>query len=168
MSKRIKQVFLLIACLLIGLFVLGEVTAAMTITAVDGAQIRTTGNQGLRFVASVDELPSDFTHGFYVSIGENTKDEMISAIEGEQEVVNGNKLIKKIDDTTDTTFSLVIYNIPASAYTQDITAIAFVHTTEGYTFPDVTATGADFADEAALIAGLPAGATFGCSISVAE
>ncbi|MFA6843361.1 MAG: hypothetical protein WCR33_03070, partial [Bacilli bacterium] len=33
---------------------------------------------------------------------------------------------------------------------------------------DVTATGADFADEAALIAGLPAGATFGCSISVAE
>ncbi|MDD4211926.1 MAG: InlB B-repeat-containing protein [Bacilli bacterium] len=144
MSKIVlKATFLLVS--IVALFCVGTrifVNAAQTINMTNGAQIRTTGErQGLRFTTTVGEAFAEGSeHGYYLAKGEHDIADMIDAIEASASTIDGNKLVKKVFEDSDLTFSLVIYNIPQSAYKQDITALAYIKEGEVFTFPEIAVT----------------------------
>lgn len=112
------------------------------IAMTEGAAIRTTGTyQGIKFQATVTSLPEDSTHGFYVVIGEYTVSDMTTAIASDATTIGGNKLVKKEIVGTNNTFNLVIYDIPETSYTQDITVVAYVKLSDGtYEFTSAAVT----------------------------
>lgn len=94
---------------------------------IDGASIRTTGErQGLKFSATLDTLEGSVEHGFLLAMGTHSANEFISAFNSNSTTINGNKLIQKVITGRETTFHVVVYNIPKEKYSQDISVIAYV------------------------------------------
>ena len=93
----------------------------------EGASIRTTGErQGLKFTANVETLTDVLEHGFYIALGEHTTNDMVTAINASEELISGNKLVKKEITGSGLAFHAVVYNITEEYYNQDISAIAYV------------------------------------------
>lgn len=93
----------------------------------DGASVRTTGErQGLKFSATIDTLKESVEHGFLLAVGTHSASEFIAAFKSNSTTVNGNNLIKKVITGSNTTFHVVVYNIPKEKYNQDISVIAYV------------------------------------------
>ncbi len=99
------------------------------VSMIEGASIRTIGNQGIKFSATVDTaFPAESKHGFYLAVGEHSKEEFVEAIRTGKTTVGREsaKIIKKEVSGKSNTFHAVIYGIPEASYTQDITAIAYI------------------------------------------
>lgn len=129
MKGRILKLFVFFGLVFAFVFISVNVFAS-TVTMQDGAQIRTTGNQGLKFSASVDSLDGTLEHGFYVAIGKHTVEEISEAIKSETKEIDGNVLKKVEVEGDNTSFRVVIYNIGEAYFEQSITAIAYVVTEE--------------------------------------
>lgn len=129
MKGRILKLFVFFGLVFAFVFISVNVFAS-TITMQDGAQIRTTGNQGLKFSASVDSLDGTLEHGFYVAIGKHTVEEISEAIKSEAKEIDGNVLKKVEVEGDNTSFRVVIYNIGEAYFEQSITAVAYVVTEE--------------------------------------
>ena len=124
-----KKFVLFIFSLIIGLsmFCLCIHANGISIEMIDGASIRTGGTyQGLKFQASANSnFNVSIEHGFYITTGVHSYDEMISAINSKSSYVGSNKLIKKSTTGTDKDFAVTIYDIPKEEYGNTITAIAY-------------------------------------------
>ncbi len=136
-----KKGFLFIIALVFAFFAFCGFYAkadAITLTMVNGAQVRTTGDyQGLRFEASVDTLEGASEHGFYIALGEHSLSDMRTAIEADSATVGTNKLVKKQALGEETTFAVTIYDITEEYYTAGITAVAYVKVGDDYTIDKV-------------------------------
>ena len=101
----------------------GETSVALT----DGVQIRTDGNNGLRWEAKVENAAEGQVYGFLFAQGELTVDQMKANPEGavKQEVEE----LKE-----DGTYHATMINFPKSAAVQDITVIAYVKVGEEYKY----------------------------------
>lgn len=133
-----KIITLFVLCLsFIGLLFIGlNVKADATFNMENGASIRTTGNAGLKFKATISELPTDSTHGFILVKGNHTKSEITAAVNSSATKVGDDTIVIKEVVGTDTTFSVVIYNIGAEYYGQEISVLAYTHTESGYSYAD--------------------------------
>ncbi|MBQ6817687.1 MAG: Ig-like domain-containing protein [Bacilli bacterium] len=125
MKSKIFKLFTFVVVIL-GLVLIGVHASAATPSMEEGAQIRTTGNQGLMFTATVDSIDGTTEHGFYLAIGEHTVSEMNTAIQADEATINGNILLKKQVEGENTTFKVVVINIPEAYYGQEITAVSYV------------------------------------------
>ena len=139
MKKIVLGLFILLSSFV--LIFTGVNTKAVSIPAmIDGAQIRTTGNQGLKFSATIDSLEGVTEHGFFVALGEHTKNAIETAVESSATSVGGKKLKKIVVSGSELTFHGVVYNIPAKSYEQDITALAYAYDGSSYTFASASVT----------------------------
>ena len=109
-----------------------KVKATGTITTIDGASIRMTDPQGLRFIG---EVSGEFTgtkveYGFLLSRGNFSKEEMLTLASA------GKAKFYGVGDELDENnrFYLAIINIPASSYEQKITVLACVKVDEEFTY----------------------------------
>ena len=116
------------------------VATSSAVSIVDGAEIRTTGNQGLRFIASVDTLVGTDEHGFYLAIGSHSLEDFNSAVSEGSETIGESKLLQVPVEDEDTTFKAVVINIPEEYYTQEISAVAYVRAGEKITLSDAAVT----------------------------
>ena len=102
------------------------------ITIENGASMRTTGeHQGLRFSATIGEMPENSERGFFLVKGNHTKDELVNAINHLDSSINGDKIVKKPIEGTDLDISVVIYNIGEANYNTNITAMAYIKLSSG-------------------------------------
>lgn len=135
MKKKIFIIFSLFIAFFFFSFV--KLRASGTITMTDGAQIRTTEPAGLRFEATIGGAFEGFTieYGFALSRGEFTKTQM------ESKLASG-KAIKVPcgDPDGEGKIFVTITNIPESAYSSDITAIAYVNVDGEDYFADIAVT----------------------------
>lgn len=122
--------FLIVITMFLFVFVSSTVIGLSNVTNDSGASIRTTGNQGLKFSATVDNLNDSIEHGFYVVIGEHTIDDLKTSIEDGSLTVDGKKILKAVVNGTNNTFSVVVYNIPSTAYQTKITVLSYVQYTD--------------------------------------
>ena len=104
----------------------------------EGASIRTTGTQGLKFSATFDEtlLGEGIEIGFYVCYGETNVAELQSFIIAEEAIIINGKAPKIVNsyDTTSLTISVVLTGIPVSGYNQSLTVIGYAKVDETYIF----------------------------------
>ena len=138
-----KKILLVLLCIFFITFYSLTIKADVdcTVTIEEGASIRTTGNQGIRFKASASALPAGSKHGFFLVIGEESKDDLVTAINSSQEKINNHKIVKKEIEGNSLEFSVVIYNIDSAHYEQDITALAYVELSNGtYVFSNSSVT----------------------------
>ena len=111
------------------------------VTIEDGASIRTTGNQGIRFKASASVLPAESKHGFFLVLGEESKDDLVTAINGGLNRINDHKILKKEVTGSDLEFAVIVYNIGSEHYEQNITALGYVELSNGtYVFSNKSVT----------------------------
>lgn len=91
---------------------------------VQGAQIRTTGNAGIRFVAKEEyEGTNETAYGIILAYGEAEANEQF-VIDG---TVNGKAVLKgEVTNTKEGVYTVTLYNVPEEAYTQVVTARAYV------------------------------------------
>ena len=125
LSMKVRNLFILLLTLFL---ILGSSTvfALANVNKNNSASIRTTGKQGLKFRATVDDLTDSIEHGFYIAIGNHSIDEMIESIENETLVIDSNKVVRAVVDGDKKTFSVVIYNIQQKNYQTEITALSYV------------------------------------------
>lgn len=139
-TKILSLIFIFIFIYMLGL---NRIYASSTsgVAMVDGASIRTSGNQGIKFSAKVDVLPTNSTHGFYIAKGEHSYSDMTTAINDCEELVGEDKLVNAEVIGSDLNFSVVIYNIDSEYYESDITAISYVKLENGtYEFSSAVVT----------------------------
>ena len=125
-TRRFLGLFLF---LLVSLFAFGfnaRVKAVETSAAVivEGAQVRTTGNAGLRFVA-VENVPAQekTAFGIVLAFGEAEVSENF-VIGG---TVNGKEVVSaEVSETNEGKFMVTLYDIPESMYKQKVSARAYV------------------------------------------
>ncbi|MBN3490432.1 InlB B-repeat-containing protein [Acholeplasma equirhinis] len=120
MKKVWGLIFLLMAAVTASLSL---AYAAGPVTSVDGASIRTTGVQGLRFYANVEDLES--VHGFYLLYGDADVADLEAAL---PEMLHNGKTVFKAPvegADQDGQFSVVLTGIPDRGYMQKITAIPY-------------------------------------------
>lgn len=136
MRKYIKYLFIFVTLFVLICINIPNVNADSTsgIASQEGASIRTSGNAGIRFTASVESLPEGSTHGFYLALGTHTFDEMSSAIESKESLVGENKLVNKVVEGEDTRFSIVIYGLSKEDYASNITVIPYVLLSDNATY----------------------------------
>lgn len=140
-----KKGFLFIIALVFAFFAFcgfyAKADAEITITMEAGASIRLIGDQGLRFAATASEDFDGATeHGFYLAIGNHTKEEMIAAIAGGSGLIDGKKLVKKDTTGTDKSFAVTIIEMPESYYGTEITAIAYYVKDTANVYSDIAST----------------------------
>src|SRR5690554_6534886 len=98
-------------------------------TMIDGASIRTSGEQGVRFYANL-ENEAVTSQGFYLVYGEtsvvNLQTAISNAVEGNV-MLNGKKVFKVEVENREPNgdFSVVLTGIPEVGYLDKITAIAY-------------------------------------------
>lgn len=135
MKKFILFVFTLVIGFVVfcGLYVKAD---PASLTMIDGAQIRTSGEfQGLRFAAEASSLEGVDEHGFYLAAGEHSLSDMRSAIETNSATVGTNKLVKRSATGEDLEFAVTVYGMDeVSEYAQLITAVAYLKTGDSFTF----------------------------------
>ena len=130
MKRKFIRLFVFLGFILSFIFV-GISSLAATASMENGARIRTTGNQGLMFTATVDSLDDTLGHGFYVVLGEHTAEAISNAVNNQETKVDGNVLKKVAVEGENTTFKVVVYNIDEAYYEQKITAVSYVETESG-------------------------------------
>ena len=139
MKKILVMLFCVISIVCCSIGVKADVDCVLTME--EGASIRTTGNQGIRFTAHTNVLPVGSTHGFFLVLGEVSKSDLVSAITNSQGKIKEHKIVDKAVDGSDLSFSVVIYNISNEYYEQDITALAYVKLSNGtYVYPTISVT----------------------------
>lgn len=111
---------------LLTLFVALSVTYADgAVSTFDGASIRTTGEQGLRFYAKL-EVEDSIEHGFYLLYGEAIVSDLEEALENEIPSFNGKQVFKQVILGVDNNmYSVVLINIPNIGYVDKITVFAY-------------------------------------------
>lgn len=131
--KKVKILSLLLIFILLFMFSLNRIYATSTsgIEITEGASIRTSGNQGIRFKATVSTLPTNSKHGFFIVLNEHSYSDMSTAILAGENYVGDDKLVNAEVIGNDLTFSVVIYNIDDYYYENDITAVAYVKLENG-------------------------------------
>ena len=96
--------------------------------SVIGAQVRTTGNAGIRFVGEIGDLDTSYIkkYGVMVAFGdvEINDDFVLGGKINDKEILNAE--VSSL--TNNGQFFITLYNIPESDYSQDITARAYVVT----------------------------------------
>jgi len=126
MKKLISLTSFLLLVLLLAPF---AYASSEGLTMPNGASIRTTGSQGLRFYANLTNEEAT-GQGFYVIYGESSILDLENAITlvGENDIiVNGKKVFKVevAERELNGDFSVVLTGIPEAGYLQKITAIAY-------------------------------------------
>lgn len=122
----IRKIFTFFTMIILLLSSTISIMALSDVKINSGASIRTSGNQGLKFSATVSNLTDSVEHGFYLVIGECIQEDFISSIDDGSFLINNNKVLKVEVKGTNDTFSVVVYNIPKSSYKTKITAISYV------------------------------------------
>ena len=107
MKRKFIRLFVFLGFILSFIFV-GISSLAATASMENGARIRTTGNQGLMFTATVDSLDDTLGHGFYVVLGEHTALAISNAVNNQETKVDGNVLKKVAVEGENTTFKVVV------------------------------------------------------------
>lgn len=103
----------------------GETSVALT----DGVQIRTDGNNGLRWEAKVENAQEGQVYGFLFAQGELTAEQLNKD--------TANVVAKEVEGLKeDGTYHATMINFPKSAAVQDITVRAYVKTGEVYTYSE--------------------------------
>ena len=103
----------------------GETSVALT----DGVQIRTDGNNGLRWEAKVENAAEGQVYGFLFAQGELTAEQLNKD--------TANVVAKEVEGLKeDGTYHATMINFPKSAAVQDITVRAYVKTGEVYTYSE--------------------------------
>lgn len=101
------------------------------VEAIEGASIRTEGVQGLRFYAKLDESVIENKHGFYLIYGVATVNELETALDNKVDgkAYLNDQVVFEVNVpgvTQDNEFSVVLTEIPATGYFQNITVIPYV------------------------------------------
>lgn len=130
--KRIGVFVLLFTIVTVVSFKAVEVNADLNnINMVEGASIRTTGVQGLKFSATFDEtaissLGETDTRGFFIMYGEATVSDLVADEPNHTALVNGKSIKQESDyNKTSNIISVVLTGIPTTGYSQQITVVAF-------------------------------------------
>ena len=127
---KLRRTFIIaIAFIFVSLFTLSFNVSANAVETselitVQGAQIRTSGNAGIRFVAKDEyEGTNETAWGIILAYGEaEANDEFV--IDG---TVNGKAVLKgEVTSTKEGVFTATLYNVPADFYKQKVTARAYV------------------------------------------
>ncbi len=113
-------------------------TPDISLSTVDGAQIRTTGNQGLRFISSIDKTTVDFDRVVeYGTVLIPTADltdisELVigATLNGHAVAKVAAKNLYEVTDST-TTFTAVLTNIKEKNYAREYTARAYAILDDG-------------------------------------
>lgn len=132
--KKIILSFFAFICCFILCFASVKIKAISTPVMESGASIRTSGNAGLKFSATIDSLDGVTERGFFVALGEHSQSDIQTAVESSSNTVGGKKLQKVVVNGEDLLFHVVVYNIPAKSYEQKITALAYAYNGSSYTF----------------------------------
>ena len=132
---RSKKLLICLVFLFVSLFAFGfnaKVNAIETseLIKVEGAQVRTTGNAGIRFVATEAYEGENETYGILLAFGEAEADENF-VVGG---TVNGKVVANAEIATAEGTFAATLYDIPEVYYTQAISARAYVKAGETYVY----------------------------------
>ncbi len=132
---RSKKLLICLVFLFVSLFAFGfnaKVNAIETSDAikVEGAQVRTTGNAGIRFVATEAYEGENETYGILLAFGEATADDNF-VVGG---TVNGKAVANAEIATAEGTFAATLYDIPEAFYGQNISARAYVKAGETYVY----------------------------------
>ena len=101
---------------------------------VAGAQVRTTGNAGIRFVGTINALEKNEVsyYGIMLAYGEVeiSNDFILNGVINDKNVLNAEVSVL----TANNQFFITLYNIPESAYSQKITARAYYKDINGEIF----------------------------------
>lgn len=131
-----KKIFIFIFTLVFICFVSIEInTKASTLETNDlitiqGAQIRTSGNVGIRFVGNVDSNFSEevAAYGICIAFGHATTDNLYLG----QTINEKNVLAAQVSNVDESNcFYITLIEIPESMYNQKVTARSYVKTTSG-------------------------------------
>ena len=127
-----KKVFLSLITVFMVLslsLVLVKASEATTVELVDGVQIRTDGNNGLKWQANIVNYKEGNEYGFLFAQGE-LESVTVDTLAVVKKVVEGVTL-------EETTMEATMVNFPKSAATQDISVVAYVYDGENYTYSNV-------------------------------
>ncbi len=98
---------------------------------VEGAQVRTSGNAGLRFVATETYEGTEETYGILLAFGEAEANESF-VVDG---TVNGKTVANAVIATAENgQFAVTLYDIPEVFYGQKVSARAYVKVGENYVY----------------------------------
>lgn len=113
--------------------------ADLGLSTIEGAQIRTEGVQGLRFISSIDKVLADdaniVEYGTVLMPTDDLNGDVNNLVVGYTAnehtalVVPAVNIYKTVDDARQ--FTALIYNIPTTAYEQSITARAYIKLANG-------------------------------------
>ena len=128
--KKIKILFfILFLALCLSCINIGNVNASTYQTtdkvSVSGAQIRTTGNAGIRFVGKVEDVDTSniSAYGIVIAYGVAKADEDF-VLDGN---VNGKSVLNaEVNKTNNGVFYVTLYNIPTNQYGQLVSARAYI------------------------------------------
>ena len=128
-----KKLLICLVFLFVSLFAFnGKVKAIQTsdTIAVIGAQVRSSGNAGIRFVAN-ETYEGEDSYGIILAFGEaEANDEFV--VGG---IVNGKVVANaEVGIAEDGVFKVTLYDIPKAYYTQVISARAYVKVGENYVY----------------------------------
>ena len=132
---RSKKLLICLVFLFVSLFAFGfnaKVNAIETSDAITviGAQVRSTGNAGIRFVAN-ETYEGEDSYGILLAFGETEANEEF-VVGG---TVNGKTVANaEVATAEDGVFKVTLYNIPEVYYTQAISARAYVKVGENYVY----------------------------------
>lgn len=128
MKKIILGLFVMLVVVVFGTKTI-SLKADATVTLKDGASIRLDDPAGLRFEATVSEAVEGAEYGIAFYRGETTKDNV---------VVGGNNVTEKAVDelNSNLSYSVSMVGFPEYAYSQKITARAYIKVGESYTYSD--------------------------------
>lgn len=133
MKNRITFILCFILLLFSSLLLTKDVEASNNTSAIEviGAQIRTTGKQGIRFVSTINfneleiEKENITSYGTVVAYGECDTDELFLSSRVNNKPVQNAESATLFDEELNT-FTVVIYNIDESMYMQKFTARAYI------------------------------------------
>ena len=149
MKQRVVYylLFTLFLVIFTNLFILST-HASQNIVLANGAQVRTTGNQGIRFIAEISEVSDYEEYGFVCAKGTYSFEELQDAfnavltwtvisggnVEGSDNFVyssgsaNGIKLVrtsKANNSSGSSALTLTVYNITEANYLKDLSVFVF-------------------------------------------
>ena len=141
---KLRKLFIVaLTFVVVSLFALNFNVSANTVETselitVQGAQIRTTGNAGIRFVAKEEYAGTNETaYGIILAFGEAEANEEF-VIGG---TVNGKEVLKgEVQSTKEGAYTATLYNVPEEFYEQKVTARAYVVDGDKVVYSEAVAT----------------------------
>ena len=130
MKKIVLSLFVVLTFVFISLTLVKANTVATTVELIDGVQIRTDGNNGLKWVANVTNHNDSNVYGFLFAQGEvtNLTIDTNGVINREVAGVSADKL----------SYNATMVKFPKSAAGQDISVRAYVKVGDTYTYSENT------------------------------